>query len=137
MDRLRLHDGRGRLTMSEKSWTAYDLEEFDPAGAAESVANEPNDPDAFRGGAEPDELWRAAIGLARWTALCANTPSFVAEFDRLSGCNMSGRGTPIDLMIDRATGRLETDVQRFVEYTHDLWERLPEDAKAEACGLPF
>ena len=63
-------------------------------------------------------------------ATCATTPEFVAEFDRLAGCNLSGRGSPLELQIDAATGRLEADFARFVDFVRDcVWDRLPPDAR--------
>jgi hypothetical protein len=49
----------------------------------------------------------------------AATPELVAEFDRLSGANLARRGTPLDLMIDDATGRAHDDMGKFVAFVRD------------------
>jgi hypothetical protein len=55
----------------------------------------------------------------------AENKELVAQFDRLAGTNLGGKGTSLDLMIDEATGRLEHDVQEFVTFVHDaIWMRL-------------
>lgn len=36
---------------------------------------------------------------------------FVREFDKLCGCNLSLKGAPIELMVDEATGKLESDMK--------------------------
>jgi hypothetical protein len=50
---------------------------------------------------------------------CANNKELVKEFDRLADCNLSFDGTPIDLMIDQATGKLADDLQKFIEFVWD------------------
>ncbi len=59
------------------------------------------------------------------SAALAN-PEFVAEFDRLSGTNLSLVGSPLELQIDKSTGRLEHDVRKFLSFIGDLAERLPK-----------
>ncbi|HHX4059581.1 TPA: hypothetical protein ACU967_006141 [Burkholderia contaminans] len=61
----------------------------------------------------------------------AGTPELVAEFDRLSGCNLSavGKGSPLQRAIDSATGRFDGDIRRFAEFVHDaVYSRLPSAA---------
>lgn len=59
----------------------------------------------------------------------------VVEFDRLSGSNLRQRGTPLDLEIDRASGRLDADAERFVAFVRDaVWFRLPPEQR---LGPPF
>lgn len=49
----------------------------------------------------------------------------VKEFDRLRGTNLSQIGSPIDLIIDKSTGRLEHDFNLFVEFVREcIYERL-------------
>lgn len=58
-------------------------------------------------------------------------PEFVANFDRLTGCKVSriGAGTPIEQMVDRATGFQEEQMRRFAEFVHDsVYLRLTDDA---------
>ncbi|WP_295442574.1 hypothetical protein [uncultured Thiodictyon sp.] len=49
-----------------------------------------------------------------------NHPELVAQFDRLAGCNLSRRGTDLDLMIDDATGRSDADVDRFIAFVEEF-----------------
>ena len=65
-----------------------------------------------------------------WVAY--GTPDLLREFDRLNGTNLSGRGAPIELAIDEASGRLHDDLRRFVEFVDEyVWQRLPPEARAE------
>jgi hypothetical protein len=58
--------------------------------------------------------------------VAANTPELVAEFDRLTGHNLSRAGTPMDLAIDDASGRTEAGAKEFIDFVHDcIFERLP------------
>jgi hypothetical protein len=76
------------------------------------------------------------ITFCECLAVCTRTPGLVSEFDRLTGCNLSGRGSPLELEIDRVTGRMDADFARFVEFVRDcVWDRLPADAKADLSAL--
>lgn len=62
---------------------------------------------------------------------CAKEPEFVRQFDRLMGCNLSMRGKPIELAIDRATGRMESDLATFCAFVYEcVWTRLEPEANA-------
>lgn len=62
---------------------------------------------------------------------CAKNTEFVREFDRLMGCNLSMRGTPLDLAIDKATGRMERDIGVFCAFVYEcVWTRLPRRVPA-------
>ncbi len=64
--------------------------------------------------------------------MAANTPELVAEYDRLSGTNLSRRGTPLDLMIDDAVGRQEKEMHGFVEFVREcIYERIPRECIAK------
>lgn len=52
---------------------------------------------------------------------CAENKELVSSFDRLRGTNLSHRGSVIDLAIDRATGRLDADMEKFIEF---CWEYI-------------
>jgi hypothetical protein len=62
--------------------------------------------------------------------MCAENRELLREFDRLRGTNLSLKGAPIDLAMDRATGRLEHDAGLFFEFVVDMWSRVPKDAKS-------
>lgn len=56
---------------------------------------------------------------------CSKNKSLIAEFDRLNGTNLSLKGSQLELMIDRATGRIDEDLHKFVEFVHEVvWLRL-------------
>jgi len=53
---------------------------------------------------------------------CGANAEFVTHFDRLAGTNLSGRGSPIELAVDRATGKEADDVKRFADFVlHYIW----------------
>lgn len=50
---------------------------------------------------------------------CFDVPELIENFDRLWGCNLCQKGAPINLMVDKATGRMQHDMKEFVEF---VWE---------------
>ena len=42
---------------------------------------------------------------------CAGNKELVAEFDRLSGSNLSFKGAPINIMVDQSTGKQKDDLE--------------------------
>lgn len=57
-------------------------------------------------------------------------PGMIAEFDRLTGCNLARKRTPLEQMIDAATGRVDYELRAFCEFVLDsIWERLPPTAR--------
>lgn len=49
----------------------------------------------------------------------------VEQFDRLRGTNLSLKGSPIERMIDSATGKLDDDLGKFVDFVREyIYERL-------------
>ena len=65
--------------------------------------------------------------LEPWLRLCAGNREMVESYDRLRGTNLSGRGTPIDRMIDEATGKLEAEALVFFDWCRELFDRLGWD----------
>ena len=62
---------------------------------------------------------------------CAAVPSFVAEFDRLSGHHLStlAARSPLDMMIDEACGRDREAIMAFLAYVYEfVWTRIDWDA---------
>jgi len=49
----------------------------------------------------------------------AKHKELIAEFDRLSGSNLSRKGPPIATMIDDATGRTAAEVRLFAEFVYE------------------
>lgn len=57
------------------------------------------------------------------------TPELIENFDRLYGASLCGRQTPIERMVDKATGKLQEDVQAFARFVHDsVYMRLDDEA---------
>ena len=57
---------------------------------------------------------------------CAENKELIENFDRLRGTNLSRRGSPIELMIDDSTGRLQHDLSLFCAFVFEfVWIRLP------------
>jgi len=66
---------------------------------------------------------------------CANNKELVSNFDRLTGHNLSLRGSNLDLAIDKATGRLDSGLADFIDFVRDvIWNRLPDSAKEKCVG---
>ena len=56
---------------------------------------------------------------------CAKNKTIVAEFDRLTGYNLSMRGGGLELKIDEVTGRQDEGIAAFVEFVKDMvWSPL-------------
>lgn len=63
---------------------------------------------------------------------CARNRELVHHFDRLTGSNLSLKGSGLDLAIDEATGRVRGDAQEFITFVWEcVWIRLPPEAFGE------
>ena len=63
---------------------------------------------------------------------CARDKTLVAEFDRLTGHNLSIKGAGIERMIDDTTGRTEEGIKDFIAFVHEtVWLPLRDGQKAE------
>ena len=60
--------------------------------------------------------------------LCFDNRELKTQFDRLRGTNVSRRGSPMNVMIDDATGKFEADARAFFKFCLDLYQRLPPHA---------
>ena len=49
----------------------------------------------------------------------AGNKELVKEFDRLNGTNLSLKGTPIEIEIDKATGKLDDDMIKFINFVYE------------------
>lgn len=49
----------------------------------------------------------------------AKNKEFVQQFDRLHGTNLLLNGSVLELEIDKCTGRLNADVQKFIQFVYD------------------
>lgn len=81
---------------------------------------------------------RVAGGLTFFDVLteCIGNRELVGEFDRLSGSNLSGRGAPIERMIDEATGRNDADLAAFVNFVFECVFIRLEPAPAPPTETP-
>ena len=50
---------------------------------------------------------------------CLGNKELLSEFDRLRGTNLSQNGSPIELAVDYASGRMTDDMGKFIEF---CWE---------------
>jgi len=81
----------------------------------------------------PEKLTSVRHGLTFASCLqsCVGNQELVSNFDRLKGTNLSLRGAPIDLAIDRAVGRLDAEIESFVEFCWDVVFLRFGDPKAD------
>lgn len=57
------------------------------------------------------------------------TPELLAQFDRLYGASLSSTRSPIALMVDKATGKLDDDVKAFAGFVHEcIYLRISDEA---------
>lgn len=69
------------------------------------------------------------VTFAEMVFKCAENKALIAEFDRLTGSNLSLNGTGLDLMIDHATGRTTQGIEAFIGFVHEfIWIPLLESA---------
>ncbi len=57
---------------------------------------------------------------------CIQTLELVREIDRLYGTDLLSRRSPIEQMIDKATGKVDSDMQTFLRFVWNcVFIRLP------------
>jgi hypothetical protein len=56
----------------------------------------------------------------------ASNQDLVREYDRLRGTSLSAmsKRTPLEQMIDKATGKEDSELRGFVEFAADLYRRM-------------
>lgn len=60
---------------------------------------------------------------------CAKNKTLVAEFDRLTGNNLSLKGSALERMIDDASGRTEAGIVEFIAFVHEtVWMPLAKES---------
>jgi hypothetical protein len=53
---------------------------------------------------------------------CAGNKELIKEFDRLTNSNLSFTGSPIELMVDVATGKQKEDIKKFIAFCYEfIW----------------
>lgn len=70
----------------------------------------------------------AWVHFIQWMSMCSESVELRTQFDRLRGTNVSRRGSPMNVMIDDATGKFEADARAFFDFCLDLYQRLPPPA---------
>lgn len=70
----------------------------------------------------------------------AETSELVAQFDRLYGADLSHKRSPVEQMVDAASGKKDDDVSSFMSFVHDcVYMRVPdqviEDLRATAARV--
>ncbi len=67
------------------------------------------------------------VNFTEILTVAAANKELIKEFDRLTGCNLSLVGSPLDLGIDKATGKLTADIERFIAFVYeDIYCRIKE-----------
>ena len=65
-------------------------------------------------------------GFVACLRACAANRELVAEYDRLNGTNLSLTGAPIDVEVDRAASRQESELPGFAAFVYEcVYRRLP------------
>lgn len=64
---------------------------------------------------------RHGLSFAAVVQQAARNAELVANFDRLTGSNLSLRGSRLDLLIDQSSGRLDAELERFVQF---VWHAI-------------
>lgn len=63
---------------------------------------------------------------------CGKNAEMVKQFDRLRGTNLQLKGSPLELAVDDASGRLQSDVTLFSAFVYEyIWLSLV--AKEKLC----
>lgn len=63
------------------------------------------------------------------------TPELVRQFDRLYGADLSHHRTPIEQMIDQASGKRSSDMGAFTRFVHEsIYMRVTDEAIVEMRG---
>jgi hypothetical protein len=57
---------------------------------------------------------------------CLQNGELVEQFDRLRGTNIARRGSPMELVIDDASGRTRDDLDKFTAFVARLYQSLGE-----------
>jgi hypothetical protein len=92
-------------------------------------------PDEHEGGDIGDVMAPAWAGFVQYAI---TDERVVEQFERETGVKFSVATTPIDRMIDEATGRVETDIEKFVLWvTERYWgvEYAPEAIREKIAAL--
>ena len=69
----------------------------------------------------PNKLLTVRHGMSFMECLghCISEPELIANYDKLRGTNLSRTGSPIDLAVDQATGRMNAEIEGFIEFCWD------------------
>lgn len=64
---------------------------------------------------------RHGVSFQRCLMECIGNQELVENYDRLHGANLSQKGNGLELAVDKASGRQETEFRYFVEF---CWEYI-------------
>jgi hypothetical protein len=62
---------------------------------------------------------RSGVTFYECLMACASTRELVSEFDKLTGTNLQRTGAPLKIMIDDATSKTNSDIEKFIQF---VWE---------------
>lgn len=76
-----------------------------------------------------------ALAIRAVAIAASNQPGMLAEYDRLADTNLVGAGSPLELAVDVASGRLEDEAQGFLAFVRNaVWERLDQATRDGLCA---
>lgn len=62
---------------------------------------------------------RHGVSFSDCLAQCAASQELIVQYDRIRGTNLQRRGTALDLSVDDACGRMDSEIKDFIEF---CWE---------------
>jgi len=69
--------------------------------------------------------------------LCLKNEGFLREFDSLMGCRLASERTPIETLVDKATGVKEAELEKLIAFVYEtVWLRLDPSLRAETVEPP-
>lgn len=69
---------------------------------------------------------RDGLSFLQCAEATLETPELLTQIDRLYGTNLKGKGAPIELAIDNATGRMKHDMEKFCRFVWNyIFTRVP------------
>jgi hypothetical protein len=62
-------------------------------------------------------------------ALCISNAELIQGYDRLAKTDICTPLTPIERMVDNATGKTAADLLGFMRFCLDIWHRVPTEER--------
>jgi len=80
----------------------------------------------------PFKTAQDAFSFMRVLHRCAQDRGLLTEYDRLYGTNLLLQGAPLDLMIDKSTGRPTEEFRGFADFVRKtIWRPLQQQNTKE------